>query len=237
LKFRKLVKEGNNVNVNAMDKGGRTVSHIDTDNLTRYFTIYYPSKDGGSLDKKDSVLQWTPLQYAIKSGDWHTVESLLQKNVDRSGLNMIRQRAQDRDYIDPIIMHSATWGQVLLLEFLCSMDVNIHQASSRDFPSPLQVAIYRDQVPVIRLLIKHGADCNTRYSDGKTPLFYAVSHTLDSVRALVEEGGASLDIRDVDGNTVIDTAKKSEGWWLNKGEKPKIVQYLEERVCKNDEGT
>jgi ankyrin repeat protein len=236
INFKKLLGEGNKVN--AEDKGGRTVLHIDTDNITRYFTIHCTSKDGGSLDKTDSVLQWTPLQYAIKYGDWHTVESLLQSSVDRSGLEMIRPRAQDRDYIDPIIIQAATFGQVLLLEFLCGIGVNIHQASYGGFRSPLHAAVYREQLPAIRLLIEHEADCNTRYSDRQTLLFHAAARgSLDVVRALVEEGRASLDIRDVHGNTALDIAKKSEWYRYDPLEKPKIVQYLEEKVRKNHEDT
>jgi len=235
MNFRRLVVKG--YNVNDLDKGGRTVLHIDTDNLTRYFTIHYTSKDGGSLDNTDCVLQWTPLQYAVKNGDWHTVESLLQSNVGRSGLDMIRQRAQDTDYINPIIIQAATWGQELLLQFLCSTGVNIHQASSTDFPSPLHAAIYRQQLPVIRLLIQHGADCEAQNNDGQTLLFYAAAKcSLEVVQALVEEGGASLGIRDVHGNTAIDMAKISECYRYDPSEKPKIVQYLEERVRKNHEG-
>ena len=86
--------------------------------------------------------------------------------------------------------------------------MNIHQASSTDFPTPLHAAIQGEQLTVVRWLIQHGADCNTRYSDGKTPLFHAVTETsLDVVRTLVEEGGASVNVRDDNDRTVID--------WIN----------------------
>ena len=146
---------------------------------------------------------------------------------------------QDPDYIDPIIIESAELGLVLLFEFLYSIGVNIHQASSRCFPSALHAAIQGEQLQVIRWLIQHGADCNTRYSDGKTPLFHAVTEgSLDVFRALVEEGGASVDVRDDEDRTVID--------WMNdyvldpknlddivwKGDVERlneIVNYLQER--------
>jgi ankyrin repeat protein len=96
---------------------------------------------------------------------------------------------------------------MLLLEFIHSIGVNIHQARSKRFQSPLHAAILRQQLQVVKWLIKHGADCNTRYSDGQTALFHAVTEgSLDVVRVLVEEGGASLDVRDDCGRTAIDWA-------------------------------
>jgi ankyrin repeat protein len=139
---------------------------------------------------------------------------------------MIRQRARDTDYIDPIIIHAAMRGHMLLLEFIHSIVVNIHRASSMRFPSPLRAAIHGRQLQVVRWLIKHGADCNTRYSDGHTPLYYAVTEgSLDVVRVLVEEGGASVDVRNDCGRTAID--------WANDCASDRngcdTVKYLEER--------
>ena len=87
------------------------------------------------------------------------------------------------------------------MQYLCERS----SGYSRGFPSPLHAAVHEEQLPVIKLLIQHGADCNTRYSDGKTPSFHAVTESsLDVVRALVEEGGALVDVRDDDNRTVID---------------------------------
>jgi ankyrin repeat protein len=195
-----LLAEGCNLNV--VDKGGRTVMHIIAIRDSECWDeINNNSNNTDSLHNTDSVLQWTPLQYAIQLENWSTVERLLESNVDRCGLDMIRQRAQDPHYINSLILHAAENGHVLLLEFLCGIGVNIHQASSTDFPSPLHAAIEGKQPKVVKWLIQHGADCNTRYSDGQTPLFYAVTKgSLDVVRALVEEGGASLVAYDKKGN-------------------------------------
>jgi ankyrin repeat protein len=96
---------------------------------------------------------------------------------------------------------------------------------------------------VIRLLIQHGADGNTRYSDGQTTLFYAVTKgSLDVVRALVEEGGGSLDIRDYCCMTLIhwindyasDPKSRDDIVWKGDVERlNEIVKYLQERGVKS----
>jgi len=77
--------------ISAVDKGGRSVMHIIAtcdctflDNINRVF----PHET--SLHNTDCVLHWIPLQYAVKSEKWFIVERLLERNVDRSGLDAIR---------------------------------------------------------------------------------------------------------------------------------------------------
>jgi hypothetical protein len=206
--FHTLLKEG--YDVRTVDKGGRTVLHyIAESQRVGSWIKKLNFHNEASLHNKDSILQWTPLQCAIKSENWFIVDNLLKSNIDRSGLNMIRQRAHDTNYIAQIILESAEFGYLLLLEFLSSISVNIHQASSTDFPSPLHASIHGEQLEVVKWLIQRGADCNIRYSDGKTPLFYAVTESsLDVVRALVEDGGASVDIIDDNNETATDWAKR-----------------------------
>jgi ankyrin repeat protein len=234
--------------VNAVDKGGRNLMHlIAATRMTEVELGWYKMRDivwqyAVSLDTTDILLQWTPLQYAIKSEDWSVVKRLLDNNVDSSGLDMIRQRADDPEYIGRIVIQAAMEGHLLLLEGLRSIGVNIHQASSFGFPSPLHAAIHDEQLAVVKWFIKHGADCNTQYSDGQTPLFYAASRGfVDIVRALVEEGGVSLDVRDDCGRTAIDWAKGCASdpgniysILLKDGaEQPnEILKYLRVRVCK-----
>ncbi|GFG37965.1 hypothetical protein Cfor_11168 [Coptotermes formosanus] len=185
--------------VTAVDKGGRNIMHIIGTHLSLFLDIIYrASHYEVSLDTTDRVMQWTPLQYAIKSQKSCTAERLLQRNVHRSGLGMTRMRASNPDYIGLIIIDAALRGHLLLLEFLYNIGVNIHQASSRRFPSPLHAAVESKQpVEVVRWLIQHGADCNTRDSDGQTPLKKALKGgRFDVARVLIQEGGASLDLHD-----------------------------------------
>jgi hypothetical protein len=120
---RTLIQEKRH-DVNAVDKGGRTVMHIIAIHHSKSWDVIKQNCNYEvSLDIKDRVLQWAPLQYAIKSENWFTVERLLERNADRSGLDMIRQRVHDPDYINSIVRHSAEEKHVLLLEFLRTMGV------------------------------------------------------------------------------------------------------------------
>ena len=93
---------------------------------------------------------------------------------------------------------------------------------------------------MFKLLTKQCADCKSQNSEFLISLFHAVPEgSLCVVRALVEEGGASLDIRDVHGNTVIDWAKGYTSvpmyqhtflWKYRVEEFKEIVKYLEERI-------
>jgi ankyrin repeat protein len=152
---------------------------------------------------------------------------------------VIRQRAHETDYINPIIEEAVTVPHVLLFEFLCSIGVNIHPAISTIFPCPLYLAIERKKLAVIRLLIQQGVNCNNRDRWGQTLLFKAVAQgSLDVVRILVEDGGASVDVSNNYGWTLIQEAERCLEIERQDGDRPehnadireKIVEYLKERL-------
>ena len=63
----------------------------------------------------------------------------------------------------------------------------------------------------VETLLKAGADVNTRYEDGLTPLIHAVSHNSNS--AIIEtllKAGANIKAKDNEGKTAIDYAKENE---------------------------
>jgi hypothetical protein len=137
--FKTLLSEDSVVS--AVDEGGRNLMHlIAAGRMTEESRWYDLPRSvwqyAVSLDTTDCVLQWTQLQYAIKSEDWFVLNQLLENNFDRSGLHMIRQRADDPDYIGRITTEAATYSMFLLLEFLYSISVNINRGSFERFPSP-----------------------------------------------------------------------------------------------------
>jgi len=67
---------------------------IATRNCTFLDVINRVTQCEASLEKRDSVLQWKPLQYATKSEKWFVVERLFESNFDRSGLEIPRKQAE-----------------------------------------------------------------------------------------------------------------------------------------------
>ena len=66
--FENLLKEGRDVN--SLDKDGRNVMHIIAKHQSIiWYKINHNSENEVSLDLTESVLQWTPLHYAIKLGN------------------------------------------------------------------------------------------------------------------------------------------------------------------------
>jgi hypothetical protein len=115
-----LLEEGCDVSV--LDKGGRNFMHLVAthDCILRDERIYKFGYEF-DLDTTDSVLQWTPMQYAIKLEKWYIVERLLDSNVSRFSVEMIRQRAHDRSYIDAIFEEAQVAGLQLLHKLLHRM--------------------------------------------------------------------------------------------------------------------
>jgi hypothetical protein len=234
-----LLKEGSDVNV--LDKGGRTLMHVIAayGSLAGYLRNYIVP-----LDITDSVLQWKPMQYAIKLGNWRFVNMLLEENVNRSGLEMIRQRVHDRSFIDSIILKAVTSRLLLLIDFLCSIGVKISQSNTRNLTANLFFAVQNNDLAYIRCMLQLGADCNDHFGYAGLPLICAVNGgSLDVVQTLVEEGGASVDVSDYRGTTVIQVAKgylehahQSSRPDCETDEREKIAQYLEDRMSEEGKG-
>jgi hypothetical protein len=74
-----LLQEGSDVN--AVDRGGRTALHLTAaqgpgDRLWKDITNSL-LRCGATVDTKDTVLDWTPLQYATKSGNDFVEQELI----------------------------------------------------------------------------------------------------------------------------------------------------------------
>jgi ankyrin repeat protein len=70
--------------------------------------------------------------------------------------------------------------------------------------SPLEKAIMMDNIALMELLLKRGADVNFRGSDERTPLHYAVQEGNIPVIQWLKRNGADLSIKDKNGKSPAD---------------------------------
>lgn len=96
-------------------------------------------------------------------------------------------------------------GDVAQLSALLEEDINLNIV----FPNgktPLSMAVEREALHIVKLLLAHGTDVNLPNEDGTVPL-HIVTHP--SVAGLLLEQGASLSVADQDGNTPLHLAKNA----------------------------
>ena len=93
------------------------------------------------------------------------------------------------------VMMAADRGHVAALEVLLRHGADVNAAHAK-CNSPLGLAAASGQVETVRTLLRHGADVNTLRRGG-TPLIKAVrAHRGESVRVLLQEGNADINIPD-----------------------------------------
>ncbi len=71
--------------------------------------------------------------------------------------------------------------------------------------TPLHVAVGKDHVEIVRLLVKSTADVNAKNDWGSTPLHYALTK---EIAELLITAGADVNAKDEDGDTPVDWADR-----------------------------
>ncbi|EMO65136.1 ankyrin repeat protein [Leptospira borgpetersenii serovar Pomona str. 200901868] len=133
---------------------------------------------------------------------------------------LISQKADvfKKDYLGCTLLYrSASVGRLDLLKMYIDLKLDINEPSNSS-ETPLHKAGYRGYDKVVELLLEHGAKVNTptvvikqippMSSGGDTPLHYAVLSGKLSTAKILLEHGADKTIKDGDGKTPLDIAKK-----------------------------
>ncbi len=87
--------------------------------------------------------------------------------------------------------------------------------------TPLTIAAERNYYRTLRVLIRHGANVNMRnnHQNGAAAIHFAAAYGgIESVKVLVEEGGADVNMEAYNGERPLAFARK-EGMW-------DVYQYL-----------
>ncbi|CAM1503164.1 Fc.00g079400.m01.CDS01 [Cosmosporella sp. VM-42] len=133
------------------------------------------------------------------SGNYGTVELLLSTSACKEDLNGGSKRLglyADMEYDYDVSQESmVTWRNTLLND-----DV------------PLTIAAFRRDIPMMQLLLRHGADPNIRSAAEQTALYIGATYGFpDVVALLLDQGDIDQELTSLDISTII-TASGTEQW-------------------------
>ena len=205
-----LLLEQENIDVNAMDKGGWTALHRATlkgrIEIVRML-LSHPKIDVSAVDKNSGN---TAFHQAVDGGDAEIVQLLLEKGVDVNafygnnsywkGYNALHVAA-DRGHIEVVNI------------LLGCDDINVNAtckycAHSSYKHTALDLAIRLRRTEIARQLLNHkNIDINATYKKGEEILRWAAREGCsEMVKKLVDHNGIDINASDKDGQTALHQA-------------------------------
>lgn len=101
------------------------------------------------------------------------------------------------------LYYAASYGltEAVRLILDTEKDIDIDQLGGRAHSSALHVAVYRNRLEVVKLLLERGADPNLPNDIGESPLNWARLNFNHAMSGLLVEYGAGSDARSMDGSS------------------------------------
>lgn len=185
----------NGLDINARDQIGQTplmaavIWHDDPTVIEKLI------KAGADVNMRNKYGE-TSLMYAIKSGNISVTKTLIRMGAD---INICSEEGCCP--IPGVMLDDA--------DLLCGQLKEFEDREEGG--TPLMYAVMENKIPMVKLLIKAGADINAKNENGVTPLIVAVARSdnydCDIIETLLKAG--AIDIRDKYGETAFDYAKKN----------------------------
>ena len=144
-----------------------------------------------------AVVDKTSLHELARIGDITTMQELLADGANANG--------RLAGAISPLHI-AAYYDHSEMAGLLVKYGGNVHARRDKWSWTPLHVAVQREAVATVEVLIESGADINSRDMDGWTPLHVAAEQGHFETVKLLLEHGASINARDDAGNAPLHLA-------------------------------
>ncbi len=160
-------------------------------------------------------LPWNEVRLAISLNEVDQLRTLLAQHPSMTNMPCPVNGSQE-----PLLHFAVSMNRIEAVQVLLSLGADPNIIHERSGETPLQASVYGASTPIMRLLLKHGADPNLNGGSHSTPAFSAVMlGKVDHLRLLVQQGA---QLKKDDG-TVLHTV-------MRLGTDPKIESNFTELV-------
>ena len=106
-------------------------------------------------------------------------------------------------------LHDAAWsGNREIALYLLEHGANVKARHAEAGSQPLAYACIKNDIPMVELLLAHGADLRAADNSGETPLQLAVDRGYQPLAELLIAKGADVNLRDKAGSAPLDEAAR-----------------------------
>jgi hypothetical protein len=90
------------------------------------------------------------------------------------------------------LYYAASFGLTEVVKILLETekDIDVNALGGRAISSPLHVAVYRNHIDVVKILLENGADPNLPNKEGESPLYWADANINEEMEELLTKHGA-----------------------------------------------
>lgn len=194
--------------VNAQNSAGLTPLH-NAALFASPETVAYLLEQGAEPEGRSALLGVPPLLMAVTRGDLRNVETLLAHRADVNALGPNGETALAR---------AATLGATEVARLLIDRGARVAVRFAKVNHTPLHAAAAHGFVPMMQLLLEHGADPDAKDSTGFTPLMDAAEQGRTLAIRILLLAGAKVD--------AVSTVRRSALWLASSRGHAESVGYL-----------
>ena len=152
-----------------------------------------------------------PLPYASENGDISMMQLLIDEGADVNGRNA---------YGDTPLIYALGRKQIEAVKLLIKSGADVNQPNAFGI-TPFMGVCAGDNIELVKLFAEHGGDPNLQFEDrtssagkppgggGVTALMMAAEYGTADIVKLLMDIGADKNLKDAEGLTALDCAKKS----------------------------